>query len=65
MFEWILIALVIAAIFYAGDLPKIKAFLSDKFKMLEAKAMEKKAELEAKTTKNKSKDSAKKSDDSK
>lgn len=65
MFEWILIALVIAAIFYAGDLPKLRDFLKDKFKLLEAKAMEKKAEIEAKAKQNKKKDSTKKSDDSK
>lgn len=65
MFEWILIALVIAAIFYAGDLPKIKEFLKLKFKDLEKKAIEKKVELEAKAAKKNPKDSTKKSGDSK
>ena len=46
MFEWIIIALVIAAIFYAGDLPKLKSFLDDKTKLLFEKAKEKKTELE-------------------
>mgnify|MGYP000766467330 CR=1 FL=1 len=48
MFEWILIILVVAAIFYAGDLPKVKAFLQEKGKIVAEKAKEKKAELEAK-----------------
>ena len=49
MFEWILIILVVAAIFYAGDLPKVKAFLQEKGKIVAEKAKEKKVELEAKT----------------
>lgn len=48
MFEWILIILVVAAIFYAGDLPKVKAFLQEKSKIVAEKAKEKKVELEAK-----------------
>lgn len=55
MFEWILIAIVIVAIFYAGDLPKFRAFVESKMKVLGEKAKEKKSEVEAKMSQNKEK----------
>lgn len=56
MLEWILIILVVAAIFYAGDLPKVKAFIEEKGKVVAEKAKEKKAELEVKMNKDKKED---------
>lgn len=53
MLEWILIILAVAAIFYAGDLPKLKAYLEDKSKKAIEKAKEKRAEIEAKINKDK------------
>lgn len=56
MLDWIIIILVVAAVFYAGDLPKVKAFLLEKSKLLAAKAKEKKAEVENKMNKEKKED---------
>lgn len=62
MFEWILIAIVIVAIFYAGDLPKFRAFAEEKIKLLSEKAKEKKSEVEAKMAQNKEKKNISKDD---
>lgn len=64
MFEWILIALIVAAIFYAGDLPKLKQYMDERTKAIMEKAKEKKNELEAQMKSKQSKDKNAKSDDS-
>ena len=56
MLEWILIILAVAAVFYAGDLPKLKAYIEDKSKVALEKAKEKKAEIESKMNKDKKND---------
>lgn len=48
MLEWILIILVIAAIFYASDLPKLRDAAKDYALKLIETAKEKKAELQEK-----------------
>lgn len=53
MLEWILIILIVAAIFFAEDLPKLKSYLDEKKQKAIEKAKEKKAEFEAKINKDK------------
>lgn len=53
MFEWILIIIIVAAIFFAGDLPKLKSFMEEKGKAALNKAKDKKTELESKMSKDK------------
>ena len=53
MFTWILIALAVAAIFYANELPRLKELLQEKAKIVAEKAKEKKLEIEAKVNKDK------------
>lgn len=53
MLEWMLIILAVAAIFYAGDLPRLRAYLEEKSQKAIEKAKEKKAEIESKINKDK------------
>lgn len=62
MLEWILIILAVAAIFYAGDLPKLKVYLEEKSKKAIEKAKEKRDEIEAKMNKDKKDNSDNNSD---
>lgn len=54
MFEWILITLAVVAIFYAGDLPKVRAFIEQKGKHLLEKAKDKTTEIAHKSNEEKS-----------
>ena len=55
MLEWILIILVLAAIFGASSLPKLKLILETRTKEMVEKAKAKKLELEEKIKQNKNK----------
>lgn len=58
MFEWIIIILVLAAIFYASDLPKLRDLTKAYIQKLIETAKEKKSEFQNKTEAEKDKDNS-------